>query len=158
MDFLTDLLGKIEDPASMLPELNTLFADLVPVIRFAVLLAPMVLVVLGLVYLFLAPKEANHTLGFRCWWGMSSVEVWRFTQKLAGCVWTGMGVLLGVIALFTGMGYEAMGPDLMLISALTAIMWQLLLVIISILAINLTLIFLFDGRGRRRGSPRDALK
>lgn len=158
MDALFDLLDSLSDPASLLPDLNTLFADLVPVIRFAVLLAPMVLLVLGLVYLFLAPKEANHYLGFRCWWGMSSVEAWQFTQKLAGITWTAMGLILGAVGLFTGLGYEAMSPDLMLIDALTAILWQLLLVFISILAINLTLIFLFDGRGRRRGSFKDALR
>ena len=158
MDFLMELLGKLQDPASLLPDLNQAMADLVPLIRFAVLLAPGVLLVMGLVYLFLAPKEANHTLGFRCWWGMSSVEVWQFTQKLAGITWTALGLVLGGIGLFTGMGYEAMSPDLMLIDALTAIMWQLLLVFISIVAINLTLILLFDGRGRRRGSFKDALK
>lgn len=158
MDFLTDLLGKLTDPASALPDLNTLFADLVPVVRFAVLLAPVVLLVMGLIYLFLAPKEANHTLGFRCWWGMSSVEVWQFTQRLAGITWTALGLILGAAGLFTGMGYESMSPDLMLIDALTAILWQLLLVFISIVAINLTLILLFDGRGRRRGSVKDALR
>ena len=158
MDALMELLGGLEDPASLLPDLNTFFADLVPVIRFAVLLGPAVLLVLGLVYLFLAPKEANHTLGFRCWWGMSSVEVWQFTQKLAGITWTAMGLILGAMGLFTGMGYEAMSPDLMLIDALTAILWQLLLVFISIVAINLVLIFLFDSRGRRRGRRKDALR
>ena len=158
MDFLTELLGSLEDPASLLPDLNQLFADLVPLIRFAVLLGPGVLLLLGLTYLLLAPKEANHTLGFRCWWGMSSVEVWRFTQKLAGIIWTVMGLVLGGMALFTGMGYEAMSPDLMLIDALTAILWQLLLIFISIILINLILILLFDGRGRRRGSVKDALR
>ena len=158
MDFLMELLGKLQDPASLLPDLNQMLTDLVPVIRYTVLLAPGVLLVMGLVYLFLAPKEANHTLGFRCWWGMSSVEVWQFTQKLAGIIWIALGLVLGAIGLFTGMGYEAMSPDLMLIDALTAIMWQLLLVFMSIVAINLTLILLFDGRGRRRGSFKDALK
>ena len=158
MDALLELLGGLSDPASLLPDLNTLFADLVPVIRFAVLLSPVVLLVLGLTYLFLAPKEANHTLGFRCWWGMSSVEVWQFTQKLAGTIWTAMGLVLGAVALFSGMGYETMSPDLMLINALTTILWQLLLVFISMLGINLTLILLFDGRGRRRGSVKDALR
>ena len=102
MDFLMELLGKLQDPASLLPDLNQALTDLVPVIRYAVLLAPAVLLVMGLVYLFLAPKEANHTLGFRCWWGMSSVEVWQFTQKLAGITWTALGLVLGCIGLFTG--------------------------------------------------------
>lgn len=154
MDALMELLGGLSDPASLLPDLNTLFADLVPVVRFAVLLGPIVLLVLGLTYLFLAPREANHTLGFRCWWGMNSVEVWQFTQKFAGIFWTALGLVLGAVALFTGMGYEAMRTDLMLYDALSAILWQLLVVMISILIINLVLIFLFDGRGHRRSNRK----
>lgn len=158
MDAITQLLGSLQSPEALLPDLDVFLTKLVPVIRFAVVLAPLVLLVLGLIYLFLAPKEANHILGFRCWWGMSSVEVWQFTQKLAGLVWTAMGVLLGAIAFFQGLSYGQMSPDLMLIRALTTILWQLLLVFISIVAIHLTLILLFDGRGRRRGSVKDALR
>lgn len=158
MDALMDLLGGLQDPESLLPDLNTLFADLVPVIRFALLLGPIVLLVLGLTYLLLAPKEANYTLGFRCWWGMNSVEVWQFTQKFAGTVWTVMGLVLGGLGLFTGMGYEAMPADLMLADALSAILWQLGAVIVSFVVINLTLIILFDTRGSRRGSRKRAPK
>lgn len=158
MDALKKLLDGFQDPAALLPELDGVLETLVPVIRFAVALGPLVLLILGLCYLFLSPKEANHSFGFRCWWGMSSVEVWRFTQKLAGIVWTAMGLVLGLVAVIGSMGYGALSPDLMLIKALTTILWQLALVIVSILAIHLTLIFLFDGKGRRRGSVKETLK
>ena len=154
MDALKEIMGSMEDMGSLLPDLNELLANLVPVIRVTVMAGPVVLLVLGLVYLFLAPKEANHYVGFRCWWGMSSVEVWRFTQKFAGITWTALGLVLGIIAFVGGLGYESLSPDIMLIKALTTILWQLLLVLISIVVINLVLIVLFNSRGCRRGSGR----
>ena len=157
MEALKELMGSLSDPVSVLPELDTLFADLVPVIRFAVLLGPGVVLALGLVYLFLAPKEANHSLGFRCWWGMGSVEVWRFTQKTAGITWTALGLVLGSMGLFTTIGYAELTPDVMLFDALRAIMWQVVLVAISIVAINLVLIVLYDSKGRRRGRRKSSL-
>lgn len=152
MDILKEILGGLGETESLLPDLNEMLTGLVPVIRWTVMAAPIVLVVLGLVYLFLAPKEANHYVGFRCWWGMSSVEVWRFTQKLAGITWTALGAVLGIIAFWGGLSYAAISPDIMLIKALTTILWQLLLVLISMVAINLVLVILFDSRGDRRGT------
>lgn len=154
MEALKELMTGLGDMESLLPDLNKMLTGLVPLIRAAVLAGPIVLLVLGLVYLFLPPREANHYVGFRCWWGMSSVEIWRFTQKLAGITWTAMGLVLGIIAFAGGLGYGGLSPDIMLIKALTTILWQLLLVLISIVAINLVLILLFNSRGSRRGKGK----
>ena len=85
------------DPASLLPDLSKVFDSLAPVCRFAVLLGPVVLLILGLSYLILSPKEANHYLGYRCYFGMGSEYAWRFTQRLAGFLFTGTGLVLTVV-------------------------------------------------------------
>ena len=51
------------DPAALLPDLGSVVGIVMTVARFAVLAGPLVLLVLGLAYLFLAPKEANYHFG-----------------------------------------------------------------------------------------------
>ena len=54
------------DPASLLPELSEIFTTLPGVCRLCVMIAPVVLLAMGLAYLFFAPKEANWYFGYRC--------------------------------------------------------------------------------------------
>ena len=44
------------DPASLLPDLSKVFGSLVGVCRVAVMIGPIITLILGLAYLFLAPK------------------------------------------------------------------------------------------------------
>lgn len=150
MEILTGILGALGDPAALLPDLAVVFEKLVKLIRLAVYAGPVTLIVLGLIYYFLAPKEANHHLGFRCWWGMSSVEVWQFTQKLAGIVWGALGLILALVAVFSTGGYSTMGQQEMLMSAASLLLWQIGAVVVSIIAINVVLIVLFDSKGYKR--------
>lgn len=154
VDTLLGLINSLSDPAEMLPDLEVLFTKLAQVIRVAVLAGPVALLVMGLIYLFLAPKEANHSLGFRCWWGMSSVESWQFTQKLAGIAWTALGAVLGVWGLFSTTGYTTVTADDMMLSALNLLKWQLIVVVASMVAINVVLVVLFDRKGQRRSEKR----
>lgn len=154
VDTLLGLINSLTDPAAMLPDLEVLFTKLAQVIRVAVLAGPVALLVMGLIYLFLAPKEANHSLGFRCWWGMSSVESWQFTQKLAGIAWTALGAVLGVWGLFSTTGYTTVTADDMMLSALNLLKWQLIVVVASMVAINVVLVVLFDRKGQRRSEKR----
>lgn len=62
------------DPASLLPDLSKVFGSLVGVCRVAVMIGPVIALILGLAYLFLAPKEANYYFGYRCYFGMGSVR------------------------------------------------------------------------------------
>ena len=85
------------DPASLLPDLSKVFGSLVGVCRVAVMIGPVIALILGLAYLFLAPKEANYYFGYRCYFGMGSVRAWRFTQRIAGMILGGLGLILTVI-------------------------------------------------------------
>ena len=149
MDFLKSLLSGF-DPAALVPDLGAIFNNLDGALRVVVLAGPLCLLGLGLLYLLAPPSEANHVFGYRHFWGMSSVEAWRFTQKTAGLVWTGLGLCLTVIMAFLCNGYRDLGAEAMLMSALTSVLVELLLVFLSTMLINTLVIFHFDHKGARR--------
>ena len=103
MDFLQNF-----DPSKILPNIAKLMTDAVIILRICVLAGPILLAVLGAVYFFLAPKEANHSVGYRFFWGMSSMEAWQFMQKLSGMVWGALGIVLLVIMLIVSGRFGAM--------------------------------------------------
>ena len=149
MDFLKSLLSGF-DPAALVPDLGAIFNNLDGALRVVVLAGPLCLLGLGLLYLLAPPSEANHVFGYRHFWGMSSVEAWRFTQKTAGLVWTGLGLVLTIIMAFLCNGYRELAAEAMLMSALTSVGVELLLVFLSTLLINTLVIFHFDRKGTRR--------
>ena len=149
MDFLKSLLSGF-DPAALVPDLGAIFNNLDAALRVVVLAGPLCLLGLGLLYLLAPPSEANHVFGYRHFWGMSSVEAWRFTQKTAGLVWTGLGLVLTVVMAFLCNGYRDLGAEAMLMSALTSVGVELLLVFLSTLLINTLVILHFDRKGTRR--------
>ena len=149
MDFLKSLLADF-DPAALVPDLEALFNNLDGALRVVLLAGPLCLLGLGLLYLLAPPSEANHVFGYRHFWGMSSVEAWRFTQKTAGLVWTGLGLCLTVIMAFLCNGYRELAAEAMLMSALTSVLVELLLVFLSTMLINTLVIFHFDHKGARR--------
>ena len=72
------------DPAALLPDLSKVFDSLVPLCRIAVLAGPVVVLLLGLSYLLLTPKEANYYLGYRCYFGMGDVHR-RLHHQITDC-------------------------------------------------------------------------
>lgn len=149
-------LGSIKDmmdafdPASLLPELSDVFGSLSTVCRFAVMIGPIVLLVLGLAYLFLSPKEANYYFGYRCYYGMGSVQAWRFTQRLAGVVFGGLGLILTIIMLLISGGFAKMEVTDMVWRAADCLIWQAILVVLATVGINLTAAMRFDRKGEYR--------
>jgi len=142
------------DLKNFLPEMDTVLGQAEMIVRVAVLIAPLVLFVLGLWYLFLPPKEANHYVGFRTFWGMSSVAAWRFTQKIAGITWGALGLILFVVMLLVSGGFHGQEMMDMVWSGVTCILWELGLVLVSLLGINVAVIVFYDFNGK----PRDFKK
>ena len=64
------------DPASLLPDLTSVVGMVETLTRLAVVAGPIVLLILGILYVFLSPKEANYHFGYRCFFGMGSPEAW----------------------------------------------------------------------------------
>ena len=146
VDFLKSLLADF-DPAALVPDLAAIFENLDAVLRIVVLAGPLCLLGLGLLYLLAPPGEANHIFGYRHFWGMSSVEAWRFTQKTAGLVWTGLGFVMTIVMAFLCNGYRNLAAEEMLRSAITCVVVELVLVVLSTLVINALVIFRFDHKG-----------
>ena len=112
------------DPASLLPDLSSVVGMVMTAARYAVLAGPIVLLAMGLAYLFLSPKEANYKFGYRCYFGMGSVEAWRYTQRLAGILLSGTGLVLTLIMLFLSAGFSGMNPEDMVWKALWCLVWE----------------------------------
>lgn len=149
VDFVKQLLGN-SDPAALLPDLWAIFESLDSVLRVVVLVGPLCLLGLGLLYLLAPPAEANHVFGYRHFWGMSSVEAWRYTQKTAGLVWTCLGFVLTVVMSLISNAYRNMAWEAMLFSALVSVIVELLLVVLSTMLINSLVMLRFDRKGIRR--------
>ena len=138
------------NPGTLLPELDTLLGKMELLLRILVMAGPVVLLVFGLIYLLAAPKEANHHLGYRCYFGMGSVEAWRYAQKLAGLVWSGLGLVLTVVMLILIGKFRGMDAEAMVWAAIKYILWELGLTVLACLCINITVTCFFDRNGNRR--------
>jgi len=138
------------DPAALLPELNGVLDTVLYAVRIATLVGPAVVLLLGLGYLIFAPKEANYYFGYRCTFGMGSVEAWRFTQRLAGIVWSVLGlVLTGAMVLLTN-GFAAMDVYDAVWTAVKYVLWEVGLVALSCLVINTAVMTRFTYSGDYR--------
>ena len=153
IDSIKELMDGF-DPAALLPELDTVFGKIELVCRIAVMIGPVLLILLGLTYLFLAPKEANHYLGYRCYYGMGSVQAWRFTQKLSGIVLGGLGLVLTAVMVFMMMSFRGMEVQAMLWRAVKCLIWEAALALLANLAIQAAAFFLFDANGDYRSKRR----
>ena len=149
---IEDLKGLMDDfdPASLLPEMDGLLEGIAAVARLAVLVGPVLLLAVGLAYLLLAPREANYRFGYRCVFGMGSVEAWRFTQRLAGILWGVLGLVLTVV-MFSATGkFADMALDALLWKAVKCLLWEAGLALLSCLVINTAVMVRFTYSGEYR--------
>ena len=142
------------DPATLLPDLQKVFDSLVPLCRIAILAGPVVILLLGLSYLFLSPKEANHYLGYRCYFGMGSEYAWRFTQRLAGWLFTAVGLVLTVVMFAISISFPYMVLTDMVWRAASCLLVELAASVLLILTVNLSAAFRFDRKGKHRKKKR----
>ena len=138
------------DPAALLPELNGVLDAVLYAVRIATLLGPAVLLVLGLGYLIFAPKEANYYFGYRCTFGMGSVEAWRFTQRLAGIIWSVLGLVLTVAMVMLTNGLAEMDVYDAVWTAVKYMLWEVGLAALSCIVINTLVMTQFTYSGDRR--------
>ena len=142
------------NPEALLPQMDTIFSKVLLVCRVAVMIGPVLLLVLGLAYLFFAPREANYYFGYRCYFGMGSVNAWRFTQRIAGIVLGGLGLILTPVMFFISSGFAGMQVMDMVWKALRCLLWQAGLTILATLAINGLAMFWFNRKGELRRRPQ----
>ena len=143
------------DPMKLIPDLGNLLGWLELAIRVSVMVGPAILLALGLWYLILPPKEANHVAGYRFYWGMGSVDAWRFTQRMAGIVWGLLGLGLTIMGVLVTNKYPDMNAMEMAYNAITCIVLQIALAFGSCIIMNIVLFVMFDMKGRRRWRKKE---
>ena len=138
------------DPAALLPDLSTALGKVELICRVAVLVGPILILALGIAYLLLSPKEANYYFGYRCYFGMGSVQAWRFSQRIAGLTFAGLGLVLTVIMLLISGGFSGMAAMDMAWKAVWCLVWEAALVLLATLVINGLCMFFFNAKGEPR--------
>ena len=149
MNSITAFFEKI-DLAKLVPEMGTLLGKLRAVTSWALMIGPIVMLLLGLWYFFLPPKEANHKLGFRTWFGMGSVEAWKFTQRLAGIIWGALGIVLLVMSIIVSLTFGGKNEMQIASSAFVCLLWQAGLTVIGGLGISFIVFLRYDSLGYKR--------
>ena len=138
------------DLANFIPAVDSILGWIEMLVRIFVLAAPICILVFGLCFLFLPPKEANHRAGYRTYFGMGSVEAWRFSQRIAGLIFGALGALLLIIMLIVVFCF--IGKDLLQIArtAVICLLWQVGLTLIARISICVMAGVYFDKNGNRR--------
>lgn len=150
MDIISSLLDGLDNVGNLVPELGKLLSSMELWVSIFLLIGPLCMLILGIVYLFLPPKEANHHIGYRTYFGMGSVEAWQHTQKIAGIIYGGLGlvltVVMGIICLTLG------GKDGMQIAktALICLSIQVGIILLVYLGLFAYTAIVFDKDGNRR--------
>ena len=140
--------------SNFIPAVDSILGWIEILVRIFVMAAPICILVFGLCFLFLPPKEANHRAGYRTYFGMGSVEAWRFTQFIAGLVWTAIGLILTIVMLLVINGYRNMDMMEAVNSAIVCVLWEIGCIVVSCLGINITALVIFDRKGNRRSKKR----
>ena len=154
IDSIKALMDGFE-PAELLPDLSEVFSTLPGICRLCVMIGPVVLLALGLAYLFFSPKEANWYFGYRCYFGMGSVYAWRFTQRFAGVLLTVTGITMSIIMFVLSAGFGTMDVTDMVWKALYLLLWEAGIGFAANLTIHLAAALKFDRKGRYRRTVKD---
>ena len=149
---IEDFKGLMDgfEPASLLPELEPILGKLALLARVAVLIGPAVLLVMGLLYFFASPKEANYHFGYRCYYGMGSIEAWQFTQSLAGIVWGALGLIFGIVMLLISAGFPQLETMDLLWKAVRCVLWEAGITALGCVGINIMVAVRYDSKGNLR--------
>ena len=153
MNFSIDSIKEMMDgfdPAALLPRIDSIVDWVKLICRLAVLVGPVVLVLAGLSYLLLAPKEANYYFGYRTTFGMGSVAAWRHTQKVAGWMFAGVGLVLTVIMLMVCVTFGGLEPMTAVWRAAKCMIAEAVIALIVVLSINSVAAFTYDYKGNKR--------
>ena len=149
LDSIKEFLAGFEK-LPQLPDPRTLVDYILPVARVLVAAGPVVMILLGLLYLFAAPREANHHFGYRCYFGMGSELAWQFTQRVAGITWTALGTVMTIAVLVVSRDFEALGTLDMLTTAAVCVLAEAGILLLASITIRTIVAARYDRHGERR--------
>ena len=153
---IDDLKKVLEgsDLGAVLPDLDAIMDKMALIMRIALIAGPVILLVLGLLYLFASPKEANYKFGYRCYFGMGSVRAWRYSQRLAGILFSAVGLILTLVMLLVTGKFQDMDIMDMLWKTIKCGIWEAVIILLTTLAINITVAYFFDRKGHLRNNRK----
>lgn len=149
MDKIMDLLNNFS-LEKYIPKLDSVMDVTQKAIELAVRVGPLCILVLGLIYLLIPPKEANRHFGFRTYFGMGSIPAWRFTQRVSGAIMSVIGLILlltasSAVKKFAGMDLMAMSEK-----AFQLIKGQIICALVIYILMFLLTAVLFNRKGQYR--------
>ena len=148
MEIITKLFDL--DLAKFVPEMPVFLGGLRAILVLAVLIGPILLVTLGAMYLLRPAPEANFKYGFRTYFGMGSVEAWKFSQKIAGLAFGGLGAVLLLIMFIVVLTFFKKDLFQIANSAIVCLIWQAGLTLIARITVFVMCCIYFDRNGDRR--------
>ena len=145
MDLITNLFDI--DFAALVPDMPVVMVTVGSLLVLAILAGPILLVTLGGLYLFKPAPEANFKYGFRTYYGMGSIQAWRFSQKIAGLAFVGLGAPLLLVMLIIALTF--IGKDMLNIAttATICLLVQAVLILIARLVVAILCGVYFDKDG-----------
>ncbi len=148
MEFITKIFDL--NLESLVPEMDVFLKDIRFLVTLAVLVGPVVLLVLGAMYLLKPAPEANYKYGFRTYYGMGGVEAWRFSQRIAGIAFAGLGAVLLIVMIVVAVGFKSKDLFQMTTAAMVCLLWQTGLALAARITVAVLSAHFFDRNGRRR--------
>ena len=142
------------DPAALLPEIDSIVGKVQVLCSLAILAAPVIMLCMGIAYLFFAPREANYYFGYRTAFGMGSVSAWRHTQKVAGLIFGGLGLILTILMLMICVTLSSRQAMDMVWLAVKCLIWEGVLALIAKFSINSIALYTYDYNGNKRRKAR----
>ena len=142
------------DPAALLPEIDSIVGKVQVLCSLAILAAPVIMLCMGIAYLFFAPREANYYFGYRTAFGMGSVSAWRHTQKVAGLIFGGLGLILTILMLMICLTLSSRQAMDMVWLAVKCLIWEGVLALIAKFSINSIALYIYDYNGNKRRKAR----
>lgn len=149
MDKLLSMLKEF-NIANFLPPMAELSGSLRFWAAVIMLVGPLVMLFLGLWYYYKPPKEANHSAGFRTYYGMGSIAAWKFTQNLAGRIYILLGGGLSALMLVISIFFIWAQPTTAMTWALICVILEVILAFAAWLYIQKTVKKKFDADGNKR--------
>ena len=140
---------------ALLPSMGTVVGLIEFALWLLVLAGPLMLLGFGLLFRYRPPAEANFGVGYRFWWGMASLEAWRYTQRLAGIIWTLLGAALTAIMLIVCIILQLQDTMTMAIGCAVCVGIELVLTAAACIAINVMVMKKYDKDGYRRDETEE---
>ena len=153
MEKITELLNNFS-LEKYIPKLDTLMGWIQWLVSLAVRLGPICILVLGIIYFLIPPKEANRKAGFRTYFGMGSVQAWRFTQRLAGWLFTAAGLVMTIVMFAISVSFPYMQLTDLTWRAASCLVVELAASVLLILIVNVSAMYHFDRKGKHRRKKR----